>query len=243
MNNLLKPFALTILCASTAFSQNTLLNNAFDGRGAADLASMKPESLLPVVREMDVTPAKPAQPQRLVPVIVAADGMTPVAIHLRVPANEAAKNLGLGILALESAYGFTADLKFQPVLIPEIQIQPFPPMPNQRIGFVVRGTVPSAKVDELRTHPDVKRVWSDSPADAKSLQEFFLRYGSRIEKRPGVRSVELGFDCGAKDQHVHIAPHHEAIVITLDPAMPSAQVRAGLYGDMPALALAPIRFQ
>ena len=68
------------------------------------------------------------------------------------------------------------------------------------------------------------------------------KYGSRLGRVPGVRSVYVGFDCGLKGEHYHIIAHHPAIVVELDGTQPRAEVREAVFQEAPSLGVQPLVF-
>ncbi|MBI4424128.1 MAG: hypothetical protein HY554_10400 [Elusimicrobia bacterium] len=238
----LKICGTLLLSATTALAQSAL-DSAFDGRGATGLEMLRPESVLPVIRETRETAPQPDPSLLPVLALQAQEPAVPVAIEILVPAasrQPEAVLQGLGRLA--SDYRFAPDADFAPVRLPQFQVMPFPPLPQTRNAYLIRGQVPADRLEELRRDPSVRGFWHAQPSGEKGIEELFLRHHRALANIPGVRNVYSGFDCGSKDEHYHVLPHRPALVIELDGAVAPAAVRQAVFQELPELALEPVAF-
>jgi hypothetical protein len=186
-----------------------------------------------------------------------AVAMTPVMVEVYVPTGRDMKSSLDGLLRrLQARYGFHGDSGFAAQALPErwtpaaadagwVSIQSVLSHSLQ----LVRGWLPADRLADMRRDPSVRSLAADVPSGPfgphgpVELKAFLEEHGAAILAVSGVGGVVVGVDCPVKEPHVHIRPHAPCLVITLAAGASEARVRDEVLRRVPALRLAPHRFE
>ncbi len=197
-----------------------LLNDLFEGRttGRVEMLSFSPDFVVPTVEtSSDIL--------RVMAEIAVTDAVSTAGQHLR---------LFRILHTLRQKHGFVPDATFTILRQKEkpFSILPYPPAPKKPV-FIVRGFIRNGALQGLQADSAVLKAWLDTkkipaPKSKESLLKFIQKHGEKILTVASVATVELGLDCGLKDNHYHIVPHKPAVIITLDGSVARDRVLAAL---------------
>ncbi|MBI5622385.1 MAG: hypothetical protein HY924_01265 [Elusimicrobia bacterium] len=147
-----------------------------------------------------------------------------------------------GLKVLLREHGFIRDMSSEPELLDSPGQIPQDPGPRPFVyevrGFMPAGSFPASSRAGLKAARDDKRPAPSE--DESALLSVLIANLNRMLAVPGVAAAGLGWDCLAKGEHLHVLPHHPAIVVeTARHAVP-ASVRSALLGALPELRDAPL---